>query len=235
MEMQRGNVKVAVLALVIAVSAGCSSGGTSGAAPTTSTSVSGQPDTGFGGVPRTSAPSSAPPTTEPAVEPVKTTKTAQPTPTPTKTRVQQGDFSDWVPYMKGCPYDNQDIVILAGTEVDVTKDGVRDTIITRSCEASTSYWASTIEIFKNTSNPIGAQRIGVLLEDVAKADEPVVQDVQIKKGIIEVTGYGTSAKGSKACPNLTLFYRYEYQGGGFKRIERTVGTAAECLPQTPGA
>ncbi|MBU2670366.1 hypothetical protein KOI35_43380 [Actinoplanes bogorensis] len=232
MEMQRGNLKVAVLALVVAVTAGCSSGGeTPDAAPKTTTSASAQPDTGFGGVPRTSAPSTTPPTTEPAVEPVKTTKTA----TPTKRPTQAGDYSEWVPYMKGCPYDNQDIVIQAGTQVDVTKDGVRDTIITRTCEASTSYWASTIEIFKNTGNPIGAQRIGVLLEDVAKADEPVVQEVNIKNGVIEVIGYGTSAKGSKSCPNLTLNYRYEYQGGSFKRIQRTVGTSPECLPQTPGA
>lgn len=110
-------------------------------------------------------------------------------------------------------------------EAEVTTDGVADTLVTRSCEASTSYWASTVEIFDGESS----KRVGTLLEAAAKNDEPVVTGVTVTKGVITVKAYGTSLKGTKACPDLLLTYRWRYVENGFEELSRVaVDKKADC-------
>ncbi|MCY1143046.1 hypothetical protein OWR29_34055 [Actinoplanes sp. Pm04-4] len=46
--------------------------------------------------------------------------------------------------------------------------------------------------------------------------------------MIGVKAYGTSTKGTRACPDLKLFYRYEFQGDGFKLAWRDWGPGEKC-------
>ncbi|MGK5683039.1 hypothetical protein [Actinoplanes sp. URMC 104] len=219
---------LALVAVAVTATAACDRGDdpVDAAAPPSAT---GTPDTGFGGSPATSPPATGAPAEVTTV--TVTPPTARSTPTRTKSTPSKAPArkpGGWAAFVKPCPYEGQKAEIQGVVEQDVTEDGLAETLVTRSCEASTSYWHSTIEVFDGASDPAQPRRIGTLLEDVAKMDEPVVQKVTFNKGIVGVRAYGTSAKGEKACPDLTLFYRYEYTGSGFKRIWRDAGAAPEC-------
>ncbi|GAB2605023.1 hypothetical protein Aab01nite_78850 [Paractinoplanes abujensis] len=225
MRFTRGTL-LAALALAITATAACSPRDTPTTAAPGASATTATANTGFGGSPR--------PTTTVTTEAPKPVKSEAPPatrPAPTATKTREPQLKDWAAAVKPCPYRGQKVEILDGGHEDVTKDGIMDTMVTRSCEASTSYWANTIEVFKNTTDPRGAERIGTLLEDVAEMDQPVVEQVLYNKGVIEIKAYGTSAKGAKACPDLILFYRYEYIGGKFKRTWRDQGFKDECKLQ----
>ncbi|MBL7261064.1 hypothetical protein [Paractinoplanes lichenicola] len=221
MRFTRGTL-LATLALALTATAACGVRDTPTTAAPGTPSPTASADSGFGGSPTT------PPTTAPTTSAPKPVRSS---PSPTATKTRQPQVKDWADVVKPCPYEGQKVEILDAVHEDVTKDGIMDTIVTRSCEASTSYWANTVEVFKNTTEPRGAKRVGTLLEDVAKMDEPVVEQVLFNKGIIGIKAYGTSAKGARACPDLILFYRYEYTGGKFKRIWRDAGIKEECKLQ----
>ncbi|MBM2614446.1 hypothetical protein JIG36_02590 [Actinoplanes sp. LDG1-06] len=217
MRFTRGTLILSTTAAVaLFATSGCGPADKSaGAAPGPSATTA-KAGTGFGGSPETStppAPTKSPEKTE-APEPVAT-KIKKPVPA-------------WKDVVKPCPYEGQEPEIQKVVKKDATKDGVPDTLVVRSCEATTSYWASTIEVFDGTADPSRPKRIGTLLSDVFKKDQPVVTEVLLNKGIVGVKAYGTSEKAARACPDLILFYRYEFNGSGFDRIWRDAGVKQEC-------
>ncbi len=213
---------MALVALAVAaVAGGCAGRTDAGASPGP---VTGSADSGFGMSPDTPAPSATRTTPTPAKRTVTTAKASPAPPTKTPQAVP-----DWADVVEPCPVAGQRVEIQRVLQADVTGDGLVDTMVARTCEASTSYWASTIEVFDGTADPRRPERIGApLLQERVKEDEPVVTDVSVNAGIIGIKAYGTSPKGTKACPDLTLFYRYEYSGRGFRLIWRDWGTSERC-------
>ena len=214
--MKRLLPTVLLLTALVATTAGCKRGGdaANAAPPAPSNSV----DSGFGSGPRPTTPAPSP-------------TTAKPTPTKTKPRPTiKPVVPQWSAVTKPCPYDGQKVEIQDVVHEDVTRDGVADTLVTHSCEATTSYWASTIEVFDGSANPAKPERIGTLLEDVSNRDQPVVEQVTFTKGTVGVKAHGTSAKGSRACPDLLLTYRYEWKGRAFLLTSRDAEQNPECPP-----
>jgi hypothetical protein len=207
------------LATALAAAAGCTgtngpaAAGPSGAAPTASATRA--PASGLGGGdvrPTTSKPG---PTQSSAGKPGK------PSPGPKR--------PDWRKVVLPCPQDLR-VVLQRVTTADVTKDGVPDTLVTRSCVASTSYFGSTIEVFDGTAAPQSPRRIGVLLKDVAGKDKPWATKVVIIKGIVAVQANGLGPRSDNACPDHRFTYRYQFSKGQFKLIWRDFGKAEKCLP-----
>ncbi|WP_127502548.1 hypothetical protein [Actinoplanes solisilvae] len=212
MRRERGllikTISIAMLGLALAGTAACDAADKP-AGPATSPSNGGQAggDSKFGTSPTT--PATAAPTTN-----APTTKSQPAKTTPPK--------ADWAKLVNKCPYPGQKVEIQKVTTADVTQDGTADTLVTRSCDASTSYWASTIEVFDGESR----KRLGTLLQD--DKEEPVVTSVAVAKNIVTVKAYGTTLKGTKSCPDLSLTYRYEYTGEGFTGLSREAVAKKRC-------
>ncbi|GIF04114.1 hypothetical protein [Actinoplanes siamensis] len=112
---------------------------------------------------------------------------------------------------------------------DVTGDGVPDALVARTCEAATSYWPTTVEVFDGASgaNP---RRVGTLLTDVGDKDLPWFRSMSVSGQTVTIKAYGTSPRAERACADLELTYRYDYRGGEFTRTGRQATRSAECLP-----
>jgi hypothetical protein len=145
--------------------------------------------------------------------PAATTATANTTKSPSP-KVTKVKTRDWAKLVKKCPNAGQKVEIQKVLQADVTQDGIADTLVTRGCEASTSYWPSTIEIFDGETS----KRYATLLEK--DVEEPVVTGVTVTKGVITVKAYATSLKGTKACPDLLLTSRWQYVENGFEELSR---------------
>ena len=135
----------------------------------------------------------------------------------------------WSEVVEPCPHDGQKVVVRTVLSTyDVTADGVEDTLVLRGCEASTSYWPSTVEVFDGTARPEKPRRIGALLK--GSKDVPWVTELRVIKGYVVLPAYGLSKGAPAACPDLNLTYRFRYTGGKFQQTWRDAGKAAECLP-----
>jgi hypothetical protein len=239
----RPALSAAVLVTALAAAAGCAgtkgpaATGPSGAAPAVSATRA--PASGLGGgdaQPTTGQPG---PTQSSAGQPGPTQSSAgQPGPTQSsagKPGKPAGKPSpgpkrpDWRKAVLPCPQDLR-VVLQRVTTADVTKDGVPDTLVTRSCVASTSYYGSTIEVFDGTAAPQSPRRIGVLLRDVAGKDKPWATKVVIIKGIVTVQANGLGPRSDNACPDHRFTYRYQFSKGQFRLIWRDFGKAEKCLP-----
>ena len=241
---RRAAVPAALLAAVLATTAGC--GGTDradadgSAAGTPGPSATGTADSGLGGgapaAPGTEGPAPTG-TGAPAAAGTPKAPTGEPDrpapngpdddagPAPTrKPRVPK-----WNTVVEPCPHPGQRVVIrkVLGT-YDVTADGVEDTLVLRGCEASTSYWPSTVEVFDGTAPPERPERIGVLLKGAK--DVPWVTDLRVIKGYVVLPAYGLSKKAPAACADLNLTYRFHYTDGAFRQTWRDAGRSADCLP-----
>jgi hypothetical protein len=229
----RPALSAAVLVTALAAAAGCAgtkgpaATGPSGAAPAVSATRA--PASGLGGgdaQPTTGQPG---PTQSSAGQPGPTQSSAgkpgkpagKPSPGPKR--------PDWRKAVLPCPQDLR-VVLQRVTTADVTKDGVPDTLVTRSCVASTSYYGSTIEVFDGTAAPQSPRRIGVLLRDVAGKDKPWATKVVIIKGIVTVQANGLGPRSDNACPDHRFTYRYQFSKGQFRLIWRDFGKAEKCLP-----
>jgi len=218
----RPALSAAVLATALAGAAGCAganapaAAGPSGGAPAASATRA--PVSGLGG--GDAQPTSKPaPTRSPAGKPGK--PAGKPAPGPAR--------PDWRTAVLPCPQDLR-VVLQRVDTADVTKDGVPDTLVTRSCAASTSYYPSTIEVFDGTAAARSPRRIGVLLKDVGGTDKPWATKVVIIKGIVAVQANGLGPRSDSACPDHRFTYRYQFSKGQFKRIWRDLGKADTCLP-----
>ncbi|GLX99692.1 MULTISPECIES: hypothetical protein [Actinoplanes] len=141
-----------------------------------------------------------------------------------------GDAGDWDAMVADCANDDQEAVVQQVVNADVTGDGKPDALVARTCDASTSYYPSTVEIFDGSSPSARPWRVGTLLSDVGPTDQPWLTGLKVSGGVVTVTANGVDAKGSNACPNLKLTYRYKLSGTQFKRLDRQATTSTECLP-----
>ncbi|WP_146002964.1 hypothetical protein [Actinoplanes sp. OR16] len=171
----------------------------------------------------------APPTgTAPATDISPTTGTA-PAKTATLPKKQPAgdpaEPSTWLTSLADCPNEGQKAEIQDVLRKDATGDGVTDTLIARTCEASTSYIPSTVEIFD------GVERIAVLLEDVGPTDLPWYRSMAVDGETVTVVAYGVSEGGVPACPDLKLTYTYQHANGTFTRTGRQETKVDDlCLP-----
>lgn len=134
---------------------------------------------------------------------------------------------DWARQIKSCPFPNQRMRVNMIVKGDVNGDGTPDTLVVDSCDASTSYWQSTVEVFDGTSTPSATRRMGILLTEQVD-DQPVAQHVAVSGGIITITGIGTGIHATKACPDLDLTYRYRWTDGAFRLVARTAQQRSTC-------
>jgi hypothetical protein len=229
----RPALSAAVLVTALAAAAGCAgtkgpaATGPSGAAPAVSATRA--PASGLGGGDAQPTNGQPGPTQSSAGQPGPTQSSAgkpgkpagKPSPGPKR--------PDWRKAVLPCPQDLR-VVLQRVTTADVTKDGVPDTLVTRSCVASTSYYGSTIEVFDGTAAPQSPRRIGVLLRDVAGKDKPWATKVVIIKGIVTVQANGLGPRSDNACPDHRFTYRYQFSKGQFRLIWRDFGKAEKCLP-----
>lgn len=215
MDIHRGSALLAAVAVL--ATTGCARATTAQDAPP-ATTVSA--DSGFGRNPATGGTGAGATSRPTPTTPLRTTKAAPRTP---------DERPNWARLVQACPNRGQKTEIQQILEGDVTGDGRADTIVARTCEASTSYWPSTIEVFDGASDPLRPERIGdPLLTERHREDEPVVTGLSINAGMIGVKAYGTSPKGTRACPDLKLFYRYEHRGDGFELVWRDWGPGEKC-------
>ena len=226
----RAVVPALVLATAAAMTAGCGGRGGAeadaqsgvGSAPTASASA----NSGLGG-------GASSPSLSPLPSPSRTASRPVPrTEDPTTPATGSDDDSrmpvPWDQAVEKCPHPGQKIEIRKVYEADVTGDGLAESIVLRGCEASTSYWPSTVEVFDGAAPEYEPKRLGVLLKD--NKDYPWVTKVLVMKGIIVLHAYGLSKGAPTACADLNLTYRFQYTGGKFQQIWRDWGKADDCLP-----
>lgn len=139
-----------------------------------------------------------------------------------------GDQADWKSLVEPCPNTGQKPVIQKVVTADVTGDGTYDAVVARTCESSTAYWPSTVEVFDGTSQSKQPRRVGTLLTDVGKTDLPWATQVRVSGRTVTVEAYGVDAHTTQACPSIAYTYRYTYDGGSFRRVGRDVGNANTC-------
>ncbi|MEU4692408.1 hypothetical protein [Actinoplanes sp. NPDC023714] len=190
---------------------------------------------------RTAEPTPAPPSTSPVISPDEaspetTSPPAQPaeatttttTTTATPPRKPTGDpdkASTWLNALADCPNEGQKPQIQQILRKDATGDGAVDTLIARTCEASTSYIPSTVEIFD------GTKRIAILLEDVGPTDLPWYRSMTVNDETVAIEAYGVSEGGVPACADLKLTYTYRHANGAFERTGRKETKVDDlCLP-----
>jgi hypothetical protein len=176
--------------------------------------------------PSTSPPAASPPAATPSAAPATESTTAPATTTATTPTVDPGDSRNWTGSLAACPNEGQKPQIQEVRDEDATADGALDTLIARTCEASTSYIPSTVEVFD------GRKRIGTLLKDVGPTDLPWYRSMTVTTpGKVTIEAYGVSAGGLQACADLRLTYTYEFQDGGFTRTGREETKVDDlCLP-----
>ncbi|MEV6342522.1 hypothetical protein [Actinoplanes sp. NPDC051851] len=132
--------------------------------------------------------------------------------------------ADLLALLKECPNEGQKGRIQQTFTQDVTGDGTPETLVARTCEASTSYIPSTVEVFQ------GTKRIGTLMEEAGPTDLPWFVSLTAAGTEVTVTANGVAEDGTQACPELEITYRYAYADGAFKRTAREATTASDCLP-----
>ncbi|WP_229071005.1 hypothetical protein [Actinoplanes sp. DH11] len=212
---------VAVLITTAALATACS--GPSTPAP----EATGQP--GPPSAPVTAPPSTAPPSIAPTpTAPTEQTTTAVPTPTrPTTAPPRKIGGKD----LSSCPNAGQKTQVQEQMTKDVTGDGVPDTLVARTCEASTSYIPSTVEVFDGAAGTGRPRRIGTLLKDVGPTDLPWYRSMTVDGETITIEAYGVSEGGVQACADLKLTYTYAYAGDSFRRTARNAAKVDDlCLP-----
>ena len=131
----------------------------------------------------------------------------------------------WLTLVEDCPNEGQKPVVQGVLIADATGDGSADAIVSRSCEASTSYFPSAVEVFDSPEKPVG-----VLLKDAWVADNPWLTDVRVSDGVVIVKAHGSSGKQGNACADLDLTYRYRWTGSAFEQVDRKAVEAEDCLP-----
>lgn len=150
---------------------------------------------------------------------------------PRGTLASVGDDGDWDAFIEECANPEQEALVQLVTTGDMTGDGTPDALVARTCDASTAYFPSTIEVFDGASPAAGPKRVGEpMLTDVGPTDQPWVIGMAVKDRAVTVTAYGTGGTDSNACPKLKLTYRYQLDGDTFERVNRAATTAADCLP-----
>jgi hypothetical protein len=142
----------------------------------------------------------------------------------------RGDRADWKNLVTACPNDGQKVIVQKVVTADVTGDGTYDALVARSCEAKTSYWPSTVEVFDGASSSAKPRRVGVLLADVGASDQPWLTSLRVNGSTIAIEAYGVDKNSANACADLTFTYRYRLISGAVKRTARDVGNANKCLP-----
>lgn len=149
---------------------------------------------------------------------------------PTGTLAAVGDGGDWDNYVAACANAEQEPIVQHVAVGDVNADGTADALVARTCDASTSYFPSTVEAFDGRSPVEAPTRIGKpILTDVGPTDQPWVIGLSVKGGAVTVQAYGTDSADSNACPKLKLTYRYELRGGDFEQTDRAATKSATCL------
>jgi hypothetical protein len=181
----------------------------------------------------TAAPAAAPataPSTASSPAAAASTTTAAPPPTadapagPVATSRPAPGRTDWSRKVEVCPDDDQPVVVQQVVSGDLTGDGVADTAVARSCEARTSYWPSTVEVFDGASG----SRIATLLADDGPTYMPWVTRLAVSRGTLTVEAAGNDAHGSQACADLGLTYTFAYRNGKLTRTDRVIGDAGKC-------
>ncbi|MEV0895599.1 hypothetical protein [Actinoplanes sp. NPDC049802] len=149
---------------------------------------------------------------------------------PTGTLAAVGDGGDWDNYVTACADAEQEAIVQNVAVGDVNGDNTADALVARTCDASTSYFPSTIEVFDGKSPVEKPTRIGKpILTDVGPTDQPWVIGLTVKGGAVTIKAYGTDSTDSNACPKLRLSYRYKLQGADFVRTDRAADKSASCL------
>ncbi len=176
--------------------------------------------TGDGPAPDAPAPASASAGGEPAAEAED----------PAGSLASVGENGDWDVFIEECENPEQEAMVQLVTLGDVTGDGTADALVARTCDASTSYFPSTIEVFDGASPAAGAERVGKpILTDVGPTDQPWVTGMTVKDQVVTVTAHGTGSDDSNSCPKLELTYRYRFQGTAFEQVDRAAVKSAACL------
>lgn len=216
--------------------AGCTARATSSPAATTAapaaSSVSSAPA-------RTSDPGDGAGGGKPAASPTRTSDPGD-GPTATETRTSdpgdgdmlagRGTDADWKKLVKPCPNDGQEPVVQKVITGDVNGDGTYDALVARGCEARTSYWPSTVEIFDGASSASSPKRLATLLTDVGPDDQPWLVSLRVDGGAVVIKAYGVDKHSANGCPDLTFTYRYRLDGKVAHREQRQVANANKCLP-----
>ncbi|MCA2218209.1 hypothetical protein [Jidongwangia harbinensis] len=135
---------------------------------------------------------------------------------------------DWSTRVQACPNPGQPVIVQHVATGDVDGDREPDTVVARTCEPSTSYWPSTVEVFGSAEDK--RRRLGVLLEDVGATDRPWVTKVAVDNGTVVVEAYGVDETSEGNCADLNFTYRFRYAAGAFTREARDVGNANKCQP-----
>ncbi|SDT52539.1 hypothetical protein [Actinoplanes derwentensis] len=149
---------------------------------------------------------------------------------PSGTLASVGEEGDWDAFIEACKNPEQEALVQLVTTGDLTGDGTADALVARTCDASTSYFPSTIEVFDGASPAAEPVRVGApILTDAGPTDQPWVIGMAVKEQVVTVTAYGTGGTDSNACPKLKLTYRYLLDGGAFEQVDRAATTSADCL------
>lgn len=142
-----------------------------------------------------------------------------------------GDGGDWDVYILECENPEQEAVVQTVVTADVTADGVADALIARTCDTTTSYHPSTVEVFDGSSPAQRPWRVGKpLLSDVGATDKPWLTGLRVQSGVIVVEAAGTGDGDAGGCPKLRLTYRYRLEDTAFERLDRTATPSTTCLP-----
>ncbi|MEV4703379.1 hypothetical protein [Actinoplanes sp. NPDC049316] len=107
---------------------------------------------------------------------------------------------------------------------DVTGDGMDDALVARSCEARTSYYPSTVEVFDGASQSTHPRRLATLLREVGPADQPWITKLRVTGRQVVIEANGTDSRDDNACPSVSFTYRYRYSSDGFQRVGRDAAT-----------
>ncbi|MFF0374019.1 hypothetical protein [Actinoplanes missouriensis] len=222
--LNRAALLTAVPLAALALISGCSESSASSATPAASTSSS----------PAAAAATSTTSTAAASTVSPAAASTTSPAATSTSPTTGGGtspiDEINWVNTVQDCPNDGQKSVVQKVISADVTNDGTPDALIARTCEATTSYFPSTVEVFDGGSLVTEPARIGTLLAEAGPTDQPWFTGLTTKGTEVTVTANGTSGKKGNACADLSLTYSYRLTGGKFEQVQRKAVDSPDCLP-----
>ncbi|MFC7534039.1 hypothetical protein [Actinoplanes sp. GCM10030250] len=141
-----------------------------------------------------------------------------------------GDGGNWFSALADCPDEGQEPEVQRLIQADVTGDNVKDALVARTCEASTSYLPSTVEVFDGLAGGEKPRRIATLLDEAGATDLPWYRSLKVEADLVVIQAYGVSPDGVPACPDLKLTYTYRWSGGDFERVARETAKTTDCLP-----
>ncbi|UQU62872.1 hypothetical protein COUCH_28080 [Couchioplanes caeruleus] len=141
-----------------------------------------------------------------------------------------GEDANWKKLVTPCPNDGQKTVIRKVVTADVTGDGTYDALVARGCEARTSYFPSTVEVFDGASQSSRPRRIATLLEEAGATDQPWLTTVRVSGRQVVIEANGTGPRDTNACPSVAFTYRYRFSGDEVQRVSRDAHDARRCLP-----